>query len=299
MFRRFLRRREAVGSVVLDESPRGYRVYTRAHVEIVTAQHLLKHYRHTWAIKLAGQDFRASMAPQISALTTQAILAAGHSRVDTSLRANPLITVLIDLSGSMRGVNAQLAALTVEGISAFAETNGSGLEVLGFTTVDWHGKPARTDWLRNGKPPNPGRLCALRHVVFRSFDSRSSQGLDLLFAHDFFRENVDGEAIEWALQRLRAAESSHRLLIYVSDGAPVDDSTLACNSADFLWQHLRNVLETARQAKAVRIAAIGLSHDVTNLVPGAIAVRTFDEIREKLIPFLSAQFVAAVANPET
>ncbi len=296
MFRRFLRRADPVERIAPEEGLDGYRIYTRKYDEVISAQDLLKRDPFAHLAHQAAQEFRATMAAKISALTTGAILAAGVARQDPAFRDNGLITLLIDLSGSMRGMNAQLAALTAEAVAAFAEAHDCRLEILGFTTADWHGKPVRGDWIRQGRPANPGRLCALRHVVLSEFGGRTWQRLDLLFAGGFFRENVDGEAIEWALERLRAASGTHRLLIYASDGAPVDDSTLSCNPPEILWNHLTSVLATVQHAGDVRLAAIGLKHAVEHLVPGGISVQSFHEIEDRVIPYLTAELGAALGE---
>jgi cobaltochelatase CobT len=294
MLRWLFRQSQPEDSSARDQASDSYKIYTRKYDEVISAGDLLGRHPLAAVAARAAHEFQATMVARTSALTTKAILAAGEARQDPAFREGGLITLLIDLSGSMRGLNAQLATFAAEAVAAFAEAHGSRLEILGFTTVDWHGKPARADWLRSRRAENPGRLCALRHVVLSTFSDRNKRKFDLLFAPEFFRENVDGEAIEWALERLRAEQGAYRLLILASDGAPVDDSTLSCNPPDFLWAHLKTVLAKAQNDGDVHLAAIGIQHDVAQLVPGSISVRDFHEIESAIIPYLSESLRAAM-----
>ncbi len=137
-------------------------------------------------------------------------------------------------------------------------------------------------------------------MVFRSFDDRRRPSFDLLFVGEhFFRENVDGEAIEWAVSRLEDAEGTHRLLIYVSDGAPVDDSTLASNPPDILWNHLKHVLAKVSQDTSIHLCAIGIKHAVSNLVPSAITLTSFNDVEAQVIPYLAAELSLALKSAHT
>lgn len=202
MFRIFRRRSQARTADPPQVNRQNYHVYTRQHDQVVDAASLLRQCGLTFVAREAKEEFRRQMAARMSALTTRSLVLKDQTPKQLPTDASLLITVLIDLSGSVKGASAQLAALAAQAVAAFADCFAARLEVLGFTTVDWQGRPVREIWLHQGRPACPGRLCALRHVVFRAFDDPQPPDLDLLFVGDFFfRENVDGEAIDWALTR--------------------------------------------------------------------------------------------------
>ena len=299
VFRLFSRRQARDEVEPGDIGLNGYRVFTRKYDEVVSAKALLHRQGLSFIAREAASAFRSRLAARIAGLTTTALLSAESVKPFSEGRV--LITVLIDLSGSLRGSGAQLAVFTAEAIAAFADAYGAPLEILGFTTVDWRGKPVRTVWQRRGKPENPGRLCALRHVVFKEFDDRPRPAFDLLFAGEFiFRENVDGEAILWALARLRAATGTHRMLIHVSDGAPVDDSTLSCNPPDLLWNHLKDVIVATQREGDVSLVGIGIKHSVAHLNPAATEVQTFEDVEKSVIQTLAQAYrtMASGSGPE-
>lgn len=174
------------------------------------------------------------------------------------------ITLLVDQSGSMRG---QPIVATVKAIEAIADTlGGFGIltEILGFSTAGWHGGYARQQWRKQGFPPRPGRLCALLHIIYKAGDAPiwSEASRRVMLHPDVLRENVDGEALDWAWSRLRSGPSKRKLLIMISDGAPVDDSTLAENTPDYLERHLMQTIAQIEEDSTVTLGAIGIDHDV-------------------------------------
>ena len=200
--------------------------------------------------------------------------ASGQAEVDRLLSASELdgtiantvaISVLVDQSGSMR--EQRLAA--VASALALVSTKLSGLgiahEILGFSTAGWHGGFARRQWLDEGQPAYPGRLCALLHIVHKSADAPWSRcGQELMLLPDALRENIDGEAIEWAAARLSKLGKPQKLLLVISDGAPVDDSTLSENGPNFLVRHLLTVIERLQSSEGFKIGAVGIEHRVSD-----------------------------------
>lgn len=193
-----------------------------------------------------------------------------------------VVTLLVDHSGSMRGSRILLAAALADLVTDMLLRLDVAVEVLGFTTRSWRGGLSRGDWIRDGRPHNPGRLCDLLHIVYREADGRGYRGYRSLFPMlrpDLLKENIDGEAIEWALGRLMSVQRSRKILIVVSDGAPVDDSTLSSNDdPSILVDHLKSVLSRAKEEGDVAIAAIGIGHAVDRYYERAVCVETPDEI---------------------
>ena len=187
---------------------------------------------------------------------------------DTDFR-DTIVTLLIDNSGSMRGRPIAVAAMCADILVRTLERCGVKVEILGFTTRSWKGGQSREKWLRDGKAPNPGRLNDLRHIVYKAADSpwrRSRRALGLMLREGLLKENIDGEAILWAHQRVLGRQEQRRILMVISDGAPVDDSTLSANAGNYLEQHLREVIEWIEQRSPVELLAIGIGHDVTPLL---------------------------------
>ncbi len=179
------------------------------------------------------------------------------------------VAILIDQSGSMRGEPIASAAAAAAFVTEPLAKIGTRTEVLGFSTAGWQGGRAYTKWQRDGRPERPGRLSALMHVIYKSADepALSDAARDLIVNPDLLRENIDGEAILWARQRLAEQPVPHRLLLVISDGAPVDDATLMHNGANYLWRHLLAVLSDARGDPTLTIGAVGIGYDVSSLYP--------------------------------
>lgn len=189
-----------------------------------------------------------------------------------------VVSLLIDHSGSMRGKPMLLATRVVATATALLEPLGAKQEVLGFTTVRWRGGWSRQRWLENGRPSYPGRLSDILHIVYCHAGERpSAHHYAMMMRETVLKENVDGEAVEWAASRLRQRGESRKYLIVVSDGAPVDDSTLAVNPGTYLDHHLRGAIAEIAQAGDIQLAAIGLGHAVDRYYDRSVVIRTMEE----------------------
>ena len=204
-----------------------------------------------------------------------------------------VVTLLIDNSGSMRGRPITIAALCADILSRTLERCNVKVEILGFTTKNWKGGESREDWNKNGKPQCPGRLNDLRHIIYKSADSnwrQSKKNLGLMLKEGLLKENIDGEAILWAFNRLKKRKEERKILMVISDGAPVDDSTLSVNSGDFLEKHLKKVVKTIQDNKDFEILAIGIGHDVSRYYKKAIKITDVQELGDVMIKQLSQLF---------
>ncbi len=192
-----------------------------------------------------------------------------------------VVTLLIDNSGSMRGRPITVAATCADILARTLERCGVKVEILGFTTRAWKGGQSREAWLQAGKPPNPGRLNDLRHIIYKSADSpwrRARKNLGLMMREGLLKENIDGEALEWAYRRLLARPEQRKILMMISDGAPVDDSTLSVNPGHFLERHLRRKIEEIETNSPVELIAIGIGHDVTRYYRRAVTIIDAEEL---------------------
>ncbi|WP_018700988.1 cobaltochelatase subunit CobT [Amorphus coralli] len=204
-----------------------------------------------------------------------------------------VVTLLLDNSGSMRGRPITVAATCADILARTLERCGVKVEILGFTTRAWKGGQAREAWLQGGKSVNPGRLNDLRHIVYKAADSpwrRSRRNLGLMMREGLLKENIDGEALEWAHNRLLARPESRRILMMISDGAPVDDSTLSVNSGNYLEKHLRGIIEEIETASPVELIAIGIGHDVTRYYRRAVTIVDADELAGAMVEQLASLF---------
>ncbi|MGB3718749.1 MAG: cobaltochelatase subunit CobT [Hyphomicrobiaceae bacterium] len=199
---------------------------------------------------------------------------------DTDFR-DTVVTLLLDNSGSMRGRPIMVAACCADILARTLERCGVKVEILGFTTRAWKGGQSREQWLAAGKPPNPGRLNDLRHIIYKSADApwrRAKRNLALMMREGLLKENIDGEALAWAHKRLLARPEQRRILMMISDGAPVDDSTLSVNSGSYLEQHLRQVIHEIETRSPVELIAIGIGHDVTRYYKRAVTITDPSEL---------------------
>ncbi len=199
---------------------------------------------------------------------------------DTTFR-DTVVTLLLDNSGSMRGRPIMVAACCADILARTLERCGVKVEILGFTTRAWKGGQAREQWLAAGKPSGPGRLNDLRHIVYKSADApwrRSKRNLALMMREGLLKENIDGEALAWAHTRLLGRPEQRRILMMISDGAPVDDSTLSVNSGSYLEQHLRQVIDEIENRSSVELIAIGIGHDVTRYYQRAVTITDPSEL---------------------
>ena len=204
-----------------------------------------------------------------------------------------VVTLLIDNSGSMRGRPITIAALCADILSRTLERCDVKVEILGFTTKNWKGGRSREEWNKNDKPKNPGRLNDLRHIVYKSADShwrQSKKNLGLMLKEGLLKENIDGEAISWAYNRLKKRKEERKILMVISDGAPVDDSTLSVNSGDFLEKHLKKTVKFIETKSDIEILAIGIGHDVSRYYNKAIKITDVQELGDVMISQLSGLF---------
>ena len=300
-------------SVLDDPEAFGYKVFTRAYDEIVNAEELcdadelerLRAFLDKQLVTLQGAVARLANRLQRRLLAQQnrawdfdldegMIDAARLARVivdpmhpltfkqerDTQFR-DTAVTLLIDNSGSMRGRPIMVAACCADILARTLERCGVKVEILGFTTRAWKGGHSREEWLNAQKPPLPGRLNDLRHIVYKSADApwrRSRRNLGLMMREGLLKENIDGEALAWAHSRLLARPEQRRILMMISDGAPVDDSTLSVNSGSYLERHLRQVINEIETHSPVELLAIGIGHDVTRYYRRAVTVTDAEEL---------------------
>jgi cobaltochelatase CobT len=213
---------------------------------------------------------------------------------DTDFR-DTVVTLLIDNSGSMRGRPISIAAISADILARTLERCGVKVEILGFTTRAWKGGQSREKWLADGRPPHPGRLNDLRHIVYKQADQpwrRARRNLGLMMREGLLKENIDGEALLWAHSRLIARPEERRVLMVISDGAPVDDSTLSVNSGTYLERHLRQVIGWIESRSPVELVAIGIGHDVTRYYERAVTIMDAEQLGGTMIDQLAALFDA-------
>jgi cobaltochelatase CobT len=300
-------------SVLDDPEAFGYQVFTRAHDEQVAAEDLstpdeferlrtfldkeLRGLSGTVA-RLANRLQRRLLAQQNRAwefdLEEGTLDAARLTRVivdpmyplsfkherDTDFR-DTVVTLLLDNSGSMRGRPIMVAACCADILARTLERCGVKVEILGFTTRAWKGGQSREEWLAAGKPAHPGRMNDLRHIIYKSADApwrRAKRNLALMMREGLLKENIDGEALVWAHNRLLGRPEQRRILMMISDGAPVDDSTLSVNSGSYLENHLRQVIEEIEMRSPIELIAIGIGHDVTRYYRRAVTITDPSEL---------------------
>ena len=318
---------------VLDNAEAfGYKVFTRAHDEEVAAEDIsspeelerlrtfldkeLKSLASVVA-RLANRLQRRLLAQQsrawdfdleegtldVSRLTrivTDPMQPLSFKRErDTDFR-DTVVTLLLDNSGSMRGRPIMVAACCADILARTLERCGVKVEILGFTTRAWKGGKAREDWLEAGKPTAPGRLNDLRHIVYKKADApwrRAKRSLALMMREGLLKENIDGEALAWAHARLMARPEHRRILMMISDGAPVDDSTLSVNSGSYLEQHLRKVIDEIEKRSPVELIAIGIGHDVTRYYSRAVTISDPSELAGAMTEKLVEMFEEAPKAP--
>ncbi len=204
-----------------------------------------------------------------------------------------IVTLLIDNSGSMRGRPITIAALCADILSRTLERCSVKVEILGFTTKNWKGGKSREEWNKNNKPKNPGRLNDLRHIIYKSADvqwRQAKNNIGLMLKEGLLKENIDGEAISWSFNRLKKRKEERKILMVISDGAPVDDSTLSVNSGDFLEKHLKKIVKSIESKDDVEILAIGIGHDVSRYYNRAIKITDIHELGDVMISQLSELF---------
>ena len=306
-----------------------YQVFTRDHDQIVSASQLatpqeLEQLREqldqklgqfqSLVSKLAGKLQRFLLAQQArtwlfdeeeglidSKKLARVVVHPDYSAIykrekDTEFR-DTVVSLLIDNSGSMRGRPITMAAMCADIMSRTLERCGVKVEVLGFTTREWKGGQSYKQWMKNGRPPRPGRLNDIRHIIYKSADAswRSARRqLGLMLKDGILKENIDGEAIMWACERLLARPEQRRILMVISDGAPVDDASLSANHGAYLDKHLREVIAQVETQLPIELLAIGIGHDVTRYYKRAVTISDID----KLAQTMSDQLVALFSSEE-
>ncbi len=312
-------------SVLDDPGAFGYKVYSQAHDETLNAEDLCdadelerlrafldKHLQslHGAVSRLAnrlqrkllaqqnrGWDFDLDEGMLDPARLTRVIIDPMHAlsfmqERDTDFR-DTVVTLLLDNSGSMRGRPIMVAACCADILARTLERCGVKVEILGFTTRAWKGGQSREKWLSDNKPATPGRLNDLRHIIYKPADApwrRARRSLGLMMREGLLKENIDGEALAWAHNRLLARPEQRRILMMISDGAPVDDSTLSVNSGSYLEQHLRQVIEEIETRSPVELIAIGIGHDVTRYYRRAVTITDAEELAGAMTDKLAELF---------
>ncbi len=302
-----------------------YKVYTRAFDEEVTAedlcspeelQRLRKHLDQLMGSskgtvsKLAHRLQRFLMAQQnrswefnkeegildsarLHKIITDPLTPLSYKvEKDTEFR-DTSVSILVDSSGSMRGRSMTVAAICADIISTTLERCNVKTEVLGFTTKQWKGGDSRKMWMEDGKPENPGRLNDIRHIIFKSADTpwrRGQKNFGLMLREGLLKENVDGEALIWAHDRLSRRMEQRKILMVISDGAPVDDSTLSTNQTNFLDLHLRQVIHSIETQSEISLIAIGIGHDVTRYYKNAVTIHRAEELGGAMLEQLTDLF---------
>ena len=211
---------------------------------------------------------------------------------DTEFR-DTVVTLLLDNSGSMRGRPISIAAICADVLARTLERCSVKVEILGFTTRAWKGGQSREAWLADGRPQQPGRLNDLRHIVYKRADApwrRARPNLGLMMKEGLLKENIDGEALEWAHRRMVNRREARKILMVISDGAPVDDSTLSVNPANYLEKHLRDVIAMVEKRKVVELLAIGIGHDVTRYYDRAVTITDVEQLAGAMTEQLAALF---------
>ena len=204
-----------------------------------------------------------------------------------------VVTLLIDNSGSMRGRPITIAAICADILSRTLERCSVKVEILGFTTKNWKGGQSRELWTKNSKPKSPGRLNDLRHIIYKSADThwrQAKNNLGLMLKEGLLKENIDGEAILWSYNRIKKRKEERKILMVISDGAPVDDSTLSVNSGDFLEKHLKKIIKIIENKSDIEVLAIGIGHDVSRYYEKAIKITDVNELGDVMISQLSSLF---------
>jgi cobaltochelatase CobT len=307
------------------DDPSAYRAYIRQFDEVVDAedlcdaeelarlrQQLDQQLSHLQGVvsKLANRLQRRLMAQQqrawefdleeglldvarLARVVANPMHSLSYKREREADFRDTVVTLLIDNSGSMRGRPITVAAMCSDILARTLERCGVKVEILGFTTRAWKGGQSRERWVQDGKPRNPGRLNDLRHVVYKGADApwrRARKNLGLMLREGLLKENIDGEALDWAYRRTLARTERRRILMVISDGAPVDDSTLSVNPGNYLERHLRKVIQDIESRELVELIAIGIGHDVTRYYRRAVTIVDAEELGGTMMKKLAELF---------
>ncbi len=309
-----------------DDPNRHYRVFTRLHDEVVNAEQLSNaeeltqlraqldsksetvrgavgrlaqrlerllraRQKRGWSFDL---DEGVLDAARLSRVIVDPLAALPFKMEDDIDFKDTVVTVLLDNSGSMRGRPILVAALCADILARTLERCGVKIEILGFTTKAWKGGLSREDWLQAGNPSGPGRLSDLRYIIYKSADMpwrRVRRNLGLMLRENILKENIDGEALLWAHERLLRRTEQRRILMVISDGVPLDEATLSANPGGYLEQHLRNVIKWIEKRATVELTAIGIGHDVADFYSRAVAITDIEQLAGAMIEQLAELFV--------
>ena len=275
-----------------------------AHLQGVIARLANRLQRRLLAMQTRAWDFNLEEGMLDTARLARVIVNPMHSlsykmERDTEFR-DTVVSLLIDNSGSMRGRPITVAAMSADILARTLERCGVKVEILGFTTRMWKGGQSRERWIGAGKPPNPGRLNDLRHIIYKAADApwrRARKNLGLMLREGILKENIDGEALLWAHNRLIARTEQRRILMVISDGAPVDDSTLSVNPGNYLERHLREVIAYIENRSPVELLAIGIGHDVTRYYRRAVTIVDAEQLGGTVMEKLAELFEEERAVP--
>jgi cobaltochelatase CobT len=258
---------------------------------------LLAQQNRSWEFDLEEGMLDAARLPRVIIDPFQPL--SFKQEKDTNFR-DTVVTLLLDNSGSMRGRPITVAATCADILARTLERCGVKVEILGFTTRAWKGGLSREAWLQSGKPANPGRLNDLRHIIYKAADApwrRARKNLGLMMREGLLKENIDGEALDWAHKRLVHRPEQRRILMMISDGAPVDDSTLSVNPGNYLERHLRYVIEEIETRSPVELIAIGIGHDVTRYYRRAVTIVDAEELGGAMTEKLAELFDESAKAP--
>lgn len=273
-----------------------YWVFSTAHDQEISSKDLMARARNKAdgsAARAAYTAMEAALAAERSALQVATSQIAEEIFRATCSQDLPAITCLVDHSGSLRqNDNKQLAVSSAEAVAQMAFKLRVPFEVLGFTTRYWRGEPLREVWLGRGKPDSPGRLCALRHIVYSDFTQKNVPSMKAMFLPNILKENVDGEALLWAIERGRASDRDRHLLVVISDGAPVDDSTLDSNDELFLMNHLKDVVSAIERDETTELLGFGIDYSVSRVYKKETEIRFFGDIEKKALPLVRDTLLA-------
>lgn len=287
--------------------------------QLVSLRELLDQHsrRHAQVIgKLSGKLQRVLMAEQsrhwefnlaegvldtarLTRVVTQPMAPLSFKQETDSQFKDTAITLLVDNSRSMLGKPIAIAAACSDLLSQTLERCGVSVEILGFTTTELHRGPLHDRWTRSGASPNPGRLNGLRHIVYKPFDTpyrRSRMNFGVMLMKDLLKQNIDGESLLWAYQRLLRRPENRKVLIVISDGAPIDTSTMAANRTNFLVEHLNNVIKQIENGEQAELLAIGIGHDVTQYYQRAMKIMDVKDLSQSLLAHMSELFSRSARN---
>ncbi|MGD9538347.1 MAG: cobaltochelatase subunit CobT [Alphaproteobacteria bacterium] len=293
---------ETVEAQELCESDELTRLRGQLDQQLALLQHVIGRLANRLQRKLLARQTRAWEfdleegaldAARLSRIVTNPLHPLSYKQEKETEFRDTVVSLLLDNSGSMRGRPIMVAAMSADILARTLERCGVKVEILGFTTRAWKGGQSREKWLAEGRPRNPGRLNDLRHIVYKGADApwrRARRSLGLMLREGLLKENIDGEALLWAHERLLGRPEERRILMVISDGAPVDDSTLSVNARNYLERHLRQVIGWIEQTSPVELIAIGIGHDVTRYYRRAVTITDAEQLGGTMMEQLTEMF---------